>query len=172
MPALRHLMSMNFSAPRSAPKPASVTTISANFIAVLVAMTVLQPWAMLANGPPWMNTGLFSSVWTRFGLSASFDRAAIAPWALRSRAKMGVLSSRLQPTRMLPNRSRSSLMELDRHRIAMTSEAAMMSKPSWRGKPLGSPPKATTTSRKARSFISMTRFQWIFRKSRSSPLPW
>ena len=25
-PALRHLMSMNFSAPRSAPKPASVTT--------------------------------------------------------------------------------------------------------------------------------------------------
>ena len=25
MPALRHLMSMNFSAPRSAPKPASVT---------------------------------------------------------------------------------------------------------------------------------------------------
>ena len=92
MPALRHLMSMNFSAPKSAPKPASVTTISANFKAVLVAMTVLQPWAMLANGPPWTNTGLFSKVCTKLGRSASFNKAAIAPWALISRAKMALLS--------------------------------------------------------------------------------
>ena len=48
--AMRHLMSINFSAPRSAPKPASVTTTSARRSAVWVAITVLQPWAMLANG--------------------------------------------------------------------------------------------------------------------------
>ena len=35
--------SKNFSAPRSAPKPASVTTISASLSAVLVALTELQP---------------------------------------------------------------------------------------------------------------------------------
>ena len=51
-PARRHLMSKNFSAPRSAPKPASVTTMSASFSAARVATTELQPWAMLANGPP------------------------------------------------------------------------------------------------------------------------
>ena len=49
-PDLRHLMSMNFSAPRSDPKPASVTTMSASLSAVRVAITELQPWAMLANG--------------------------------------------------------------------------------------------------------------------------
>jgi len=31
-------------------------------MAILVAMMELEPWAMLPNGPPWMNTGLFSSV--------------------------------------------------------------------------------------------------------------
>ncbi len=36
-----------------------------------VAITELQPWAMLANGPPWSNAGLFSSVCTRFGGIAS-----------------------------------------------------------------------------------------------------
>ena len=33
----------------------------------MVAVTELQPWAMLANGPPWMNAGLFSRVCTRLG---------------------------------------------------------------------------------------------------------
>jgi len=41
--ALRHLISKNFSAPRSAPKPASVTTYSDNFKAVFVAIIELQP---------------------------------------------------------------------------------------------------------------------------------
>ena len=91
-PALRHLMSTNFSAPRSAPKPASVTTNSPSFSAVRVAMTELQPWAMLANGPPWMIAGLFSRVCTRFGASASLSSTVIAPWAFRSRARMGFCS--------------------------------------------------------------------------------
>jgi len=52
MSAFLHFISKNFSAPRSAPKPASVTTYSDNFKAVLVAIIELQPCAILANGPP------------------------------------------------------------------------------------------------------------------------
>ncbi len=37
---------------QSAPKPASVTVYSERRMANLVAMMLLQPWAMLANGPP------------------------------------------------------------------------------------------------------------------------
>ena len=58
----------------------------------MVASTELQPCAMLANGPPWMKAGLFSSVCTRFGFSASLSSTVIAPWALRSRARIGVRS--------------------------------------------------------------------------------
>ena len=51
-PAKRHLIFKNFSAPKSAPKPASVTITSANFKANFVAITLLQPCAILAKGPP------------------------------------------------------------------------------------------------------------------------
>ena len=51
-PAPAHLMSKNFSAPRSKPKPASVTTQSDKAKPKVVAMTLLQPWAMFAKGPP------------------------------------------------------------------------------------------------------------------------
>lgn len=57
-PASRALISMNFSAPKSDPKPASVTTISAKSLAVSVAKIELQPCAMLANGPPCTNAGV------------------------------------------------------------------------------------------------------------------
>ena len=40
-----------------------------------MAMTLLQPWAMLAKGPPWMMAGLFSSVCTRFGSRDAFRHA-------------------------------------------------------------------------------------------------
>src|SRR5437870_7198980 len=48
-------------------------------------MRLLQPWAMLPNGPPWTSAGVASSVWTRLGLIASFMRTAIAPAARSSR---------------------------------------------------------------------------------------
>ena len=41
--AFLHLISKNFSAPRSAPKPASVTTYLDNFKADFVAITELHP---------------------------------------------------------------------------------------------------------------------------------
>ena len=61
-PVMRHLMSRNFSAPRSAPKPASVFATSPKRMAMRVAMMELQPWAILAKGPPWTNSGVHSSV--------------------------------------------------------------------------------------------------------------
>ena len=80
-PPARHLMLKNFSAPRSAPKPASVTTKSASFMAMRVAMSVLQPCAMLAKGPPCTKAGSPSVVCTRFGFTAFFNSAVIAPAA-------------------------------------------------------------------------------------------
>ena len=41
---------------------------------VVVARTELQPWAMLANGPPWTKAGVPSSVCTRLGASASLQQ--------------------------------------------------------------------------------------------------
>ncbi len=46
-----------------------------------------------------------------------------------------------------------------RQKIAITSEATVMSKPSSRGKPLATPPSELTIERSARSFMSTTRRQ-------------
>ena len=86
MPAVGHLISRNFSAPRSEPKPASVMVISASFSASRVARMELQPWAMLAKGPPCIRQGVPVRVWTRLGLKASRSRAAMAPTHFRSLA--------------------------------------------------------------------------------------
>ena len=43
--------------------------------------------------------------------------------------------------------------------MAITSEATVMSKPSSRGKPFETPPSELTIERRARSFMSSTRFQ-------------
>ena len=77
-------MSKNFSAPMSAPKPASVQTISFVASATRSAMIELLPWAMFANGPQWTKAGPPSSVWSRFGLIASISRTVIEPATPRS----------------------------------------------------------------------------------------
>ena len=51
-PAFLHFISKNFSAPRSAPNPASVSAISAIPIAIFVALIELHPCAIFAKGPP------------------------------------------------------------------------------------------------------------------------
>ena len=71
-----------------------------------------------------------------------------------------------------PSRSRRSACEVARHRMAITSEATTMSKPSSRGWPLAGPPRPTVSARSARSFMSMTRRQLMRRTSMSSALPW
>ena len=98
----------------------------------MVAITELQPWAMLANGPPWMNAGLFSRVCTRLGASASFKSTLMGPGAFRSRACTGS-RARVWATTILPRRSSRSFRSLARQKIAITSEATVMSKPSSRG---------------------------------------
>ena len=76
-PPVRAAMSKNFSAPRSEPNPASVTTISESFRAIRVATRELVPWAMFAKGPPCTNAGVPSVVCTRLGWIASYRRTAI-----------------------------------------------------------------------------------------------
>ncbi len=83
-------MSKNFSAPMSAPKPASVQTMSLVASAIRSARIELLPWAMLANGPAWTKAGPPSRVWSRFGLMASRSRTVIAPATLRSSAVIGL----------------------------------------------------------------------------------
>ena len=169
-PALRHLMSRNFSAPRSAPKPASVTTTSASFRPRRVAITELQPWAILAKGPPWTSAGEPSMVCTRLGAKASRSSTAMAPSALSS-AAVTDFPSRVWPTIMRPSRACRSARSRARQNTAMTSEATVMSKPSSRGKPFATPPSEETTERSARSFMSSARRQETRRASSPSALP-
>ena len=73
---------------------------------------------------------------------------------------------------MSPIRCFRSAHDSVRQKIAISSEATTMSKPSSRGKPLACPPRPTTTSRNARSFMSSTRFHVTLLTSMSSSLPW
>ena len=56
-------------------------------------------------------------------------------------------------------------MSVARHRIAITSLAGVMLKPSCRGMPLPVPPSPMVMSRSARSFMSITRFHAMVRGS-------
>jgi len=159
-----HLISKNFSAPRSEPNPASVTTTSLYVIAILVANMLLVPCAILANGPQWIIAGVPSVVCTKLGLIASFSKAAIAPWAFKSLAKMGLLSY-VNPTKILAKRCFKSLMLSVIPSIAITSLAAVMSNEDSLGIPLEIPPNPITIFRNDLSFISITRCQKMLRGS-------
>ena len=156
-PALVHLMSKNFSAPRSKPKPASVTAQSARCIAMRVASTELQPWAMFANGPPWTSAGVPSSVCTRLGSRASCSSASMAPVAPSWSARTGSPSPGERRPGCGRGASAGRRRPSARHSIAITSDAAVMSKPVSRGTPWAGPPSPTITWRSARSFMSITR---------------
>ena len=80
-PPATAVMSMNFWPPRSRAEAGLRDDDSASRRAVLVAMIELAPWAMLANGPPWIRAADPPRVCTRFGLRASLSSTAMAPWA-------------------------------------------------------------------------------------------
>jgi hypothetical protein len=82
-------MLKNRSAPMSAPKPASVTRKSPVWMPMRSATMLELPCAMLPNGPACTKTGVFSSVWSRFGLSASRIMTAAAPAACNCSAVTG-----------------------------------------------------------------------------------
>ena len=65
-----------------------------------------------------------------------------------------------------------SASDVDRARMAITSDAAVMSNPVWRVTPSILPPRPTMMLRSARSFTSMTRRQVMLCRSRPSSLPW
>ena len=93
-----------------------------------MATSELLPCAMFANGPQWRNAGWPSRVWTRLGLIASFRRTVIAPAACNCSAVTGSPSQEY-PTVMRPSRSRRSKRSRATATIAITSDAAVMSKP-------------------------------------------
>ena len=86
---------------------------------------------MLANGPQWTKAGWPSSVCTRFGLIVSFSSTVIAP-AARSCSAVTGSPSNVEPTVIAPRRARRSCRSRATATIAITSEAAVMSKPVWR----------------------------------------
>ena len=85
------------------------------------------PVSDVREGPAWTIAGTPSSVWIRFGFSASFRRTAIAPAAPRSSAVTGAPSRSDDPDP--PERTRSSERSPAVARIPIVSEAAVMSKP-------------------------------------------
>ena len=72
---------------------------------------------------------------------------------------------------MRPSRASMSSRFSARQKIAITSEATVMSNPDSRGYPLAGPPSDCTMSRKERSFMSSTRRHTTRRTSMSSALP-
>ena len=126
----------------------------------MVAITVFVPWAILANGPPCKIAGFPSSVCTKLGFKASLSKTAIAPTTFKSRAKTA-FPSRVLPTNIFPKRNFKSCKFLERHKIAITSEAGVILKPSSRIVPLAFAPTPIMIWRNERSFISITRFQAI-----------
>jgi hypothetical protein len=57
-------------------------------------------------------------------------------------------------------------------KIAITSEAAVMSKPVWRTTPSSLPPRPMTMLRSERPFPSSTRRHVMLSRSSPSSLPW
>ena len=125
---------------------------------------------MLAKGPQCTIAGRPSSVWTRFGLIVSASRAAIEPAAPSPSAVTGSPSN-VDPTVMAPRRSRRSSTLVDIATTAITSEAAVMSKPVSRGEPFSRPPSPITTRRSARSSMSTQRLHVIVSGSIPRRLP-
>ena len=89
---------------------------------------------------------------------ASLSKIAIAFSALRSLAKTGFLSY-VKPIKISPSRFFKSSKPEVMHKIAITSEAGVILKPSSRGTPFAVPPSPIVMFLKDLSFISMTLFQ-------------
>ena len=112
-------------------------------MAIFVARIELQPWAMLANGPPCTKAAVFSVVCTRLGLRASRSRTVMEPATPRSLTVKG-LPSEVKPSRMFSMRRRRSASSVARQRMAMISEAGVMSNADSRTTPLVLAPRPVT----------------------------
>mmetsp|Transcript_7833 Transcript_7833/g.25103 ORF Transcript_7833/g.25103 Transcript_7833/m.25103 type:complete len:341 (-) Transcript_7833:461-1483(-) len=168
-PDSRHFMLKNFSAPMSAPKPASVMTmpsLPASCSATRSATIDELPMAMLAKGPACTRTGVPSSVCIIVGLIASFMSTVMAPAAPMSSAVTGSPDLDVATT-MRPMRFRMSCSDDVSARMAMTSDATAMSKLVERVRPFSVGAWPMVTPRSERSFVSMTRYQLMVSGSMS-----
>ena len=89
---------------------------------------------------------------------ASLSKTAILPSAFRSLANIGLLSF-LYPTIILPSLLFKSIISLDKHRIAITSDATVISNLSILGTRPFSPERPVLTTLNWRSLRSRQRFQ-------------
>ena len=94
----------------------------------------------------------------------------IAPAALSCSAVTGSPDG-VYPTTIRPRRARMSWSEDESARTAITSEAAVISKPVCRGMPSAAAPRPITMLRSARSLTSSTRRQLTACWSKPSALP-
>ena len=122
----------------------------------------------MANGPPCINAGVCSKLCTKFGFIASFNKTAIAPSAFKSLANIGFCFL-LYPIIMFPNLFFKSFISVAKHKIAITSEATVMSKLSSLGTILLSPDNPVVTFLNCLSFKSMHLFHTTFSISNSFP---
>mmetsp|Transcript_27783 Transcript_27783/g.51879 ORF Transcript_27783/g.51879 Transcript_27783/m.51879 type:complete len:212 (+) Transcript_27783:1118-1753(+) len=120
------------------------------------AMMELLPCAMLAKGPAWTIMGVCSSVCMRFGLIASFISTVRAPVTPRSSA-VTAFPFLSRATTILEKRSRMSAKDVARARIAMISDATVMSIPVARMWSFSFGPMPTRILRTKRSLVSITR---------------
>ena len=95
----------------------------------------------------------------------------MAPATPRSSVVTAV-PSRFVATTIRPSRARRSNRSFERARIAITSEATVMTYSLSRGIPFSLPPSPMITRRIARSLMSTTRGQLIENGSIPSAFPW
>ena len=104
------------------------SVILANCFVLLIGMAVcLTIGAYLCKDALLVWFGACSNVWIRFGFSASFNSAAIAPVAFRSSAVTG-FPSNVYATIIRPSRRFKSCISSARQRIAIISDATVMTK--------------------------------------------
>ena len=129
---------------------------------------LLHPCAILAKGPPWIIAGLFSKVCTILGFIASLRITAKLPSAFKSLQVTGWFLL-LYPIIILPSLLFKSLILVDKHSIAIISEATEISNPSTLDFILFSPESPTSTFLNSLSFKSTHLFHVTFWISSSFP---
>ncbi|KAH3658744.1 hypothetical protein OGATHE_006469 [Ogataea polymorpha] len=142
-------------------------SVPASFRAILSARTEEAPIEILANGPACTNTGVPSRVCMRLGLMASFMMAVRAPAHPRSSQVIGSPDFD-EATTIFPSLSLISFKDDDRAKIAITSEATVMSKPVSLVRPFSVGAWLMVIPLSDLSFRSSTLFQVIVLGSTSS----
>ena len=126
-----------------------------------MAIILLHPCAIFANGPPCTIAGVCSNVCTKFGFKASFNRTVKLPSAFKSLAVTGLFSS-LYPITIFPNLLFKSFISVAKHSIAIISDATVILNPSSLGTIFFSPDSPHSIFLNCLSFKSRHLFHITF----------